>query len=47
MKIAVLPGDGISHEIVPHAVGVLRALPEVGGKFEFEEEHRHSADSTQ
>ncbi|HWA17749.1 MAG TPA: 3-isopropylmalate dehydrogenase [Devosia sp.] len=37
MKIAVLPGDGISQEIVPHAVEVLRALPGLGDKFEFEE----------
>jgi 3-isopropylmalate dehydrogenase len=37
MKVAVLPGDGVSQEIVPQAINVLKALSRFGVEFEFEE----------
>jgi len=39
MKIAVLPGDGVGHEIIPEAVKVLQATAK--GHFELELEYGH------
>ena len=39
MKIAVLPGDGVGHEIIPEAVKVLQAVAK--GRFALELEYGH------
>jgi len=39
MKIAVLPGDGVGHEIIPEAVKVLQAVAK--GHFELDLEYGH------
>jgi tartrate dehydrogenase/decarboxylase/D-malate dehydrogenase len=38
-RVAVIPGDGVGPEVVPHAVEILRAAAQVDGglRFEFEE----------
>lgn len=39
VKLAVIPGDGIGHEVVPGALRILERLAEIDGGLKFEFEH--------